>query len=208
MGIRRQTMVMAMFLDLILALVLCGTVFSQERQEPAKCCLPDKSSMVMYDVATLNNLKISTLEIQIDMVNKKQAVIQIDVNPYVNDTHQEPGNNGRSIIDFEKRIVYTLPTADPTKCYKFPYTFPLIKCIPDNATYLGSSWLGSLTGASLEGQVPYDGWRFTTADGSTVTIAVSKQGCVPLVEGVARPPAAGGSSTYFFQNYTATLQDP
>merc|ERR550534_1811249 len=107
---------MTMFLNVVSALVLCGTVFSQELQEPAKCCLPDKSSMVMYDVATVNNPKIATLESQIDVVNKKQAVIQIDIN-YVNDTYQEPVNNGRSVIDFEKGIVYTLPTAEPTKCY-------------------------------------------------------------------------------------------
>ena len=56
-------------------------------------------------------------------------------------------------------------------------TSPLLQ---DDAQYLASSYLGPVVG-----QMAYDVWRFKVAPNMVVTMAFTKDSCVPLVEGIS-----------------------
>merc|ERR1711963_739781 len=162
---------MSTFCNLIAAtFMVFGLVRSQE---PTKCCAPDQWSAMMTDLASLSSPKMHILELQVDITQRKQAIVQRDVDT----STWQTTTTARTIQDFEKRMMFTIPEGAPTECYKFAYNSSMIKCIPDNATYLGSTYLGPVAGG-----LEYDGWKFQNAGTEMITIAMSKASCVPIVE--------------------------
>ncbi|XP_076449263.1 uncharacterized protein LOC143285736 [Babylonia areolata] len=103
-------------------------------------------------------------------------------------------------------MLYVVPAAAPDYCFKMPYSMALVQCIPDDAEYLGSTYMGPMSGG-----LPYDGWRFKLTKNSTsmiATLAVSKNSCVPLVEGVGFPNNKELNQLYMFSAYQPKLTDP
>ena len=55
-----------------------------------------------------------------------------------------------------------------------------LSTVADDALYLGSTYLGPAAG-----KLAYDGWRFKIDPNMLVTMALTTDGCVHLMEGVS-----------------------
>ncbi|KAK7506184.1 hypothetical protein BaRGS_00002296, partial [Batillaria attramentaria] len=136
------------------------------------------------------------LDIAYDYTRRMEAVVS-----YVHNPNTEKSiNTSRSVMDFDKRKIYSIPADDPSKCYVLPNPYSLVRCIPDDAQYLGSTYLGPVSA------LPYDGWRFKMTNSDVmVTIAMSTTGCVPLVEGVS---SGTENKTYLFTAFQPGIKNP
>ncbi|XP_076460153.1 uncharacterized protein LOC143293123 [Babylonia areolata] len=168
---------------------------------PPRCCMPNQYSAYMYPLESFNTGEMLMFDMQMDYDKKQQVIMNYTIGPV--------GSiklNQKVLIDYNKNMLYAVPAADPDQCFKSPYTMPLAQCIPNDAEYLGSTYMGPMSGG-----LPYDGWRFKLTKNSTsmiATLAVSKNSCVPLVEGVGFPNNKDWNQMYMLSSYQPRLWAP
>lgn len=181
-----------------LALVLAAT----SQAQPQPCCLPQQSSVHMTELTSINTKSFAMLEMQSDWDRQQQVLLNVTYTP----STRTRVVNSRMLFDVQKKLLYFIPGNDTSVCYKIPDAFQPIRCIPDDAVYLGTNYLGPLSGSLV-----YDGWRFnlgTSSDALIVTIATSQSDCVPIVEGIDYPANPANNQLYFFSNFLPSLADP
>ncbi|KAK7089160.1 uncharacterized protein [Littorina saxatilis] len=181
-------------------LALLSLVGGQPPPPPKRCCLPDQWSSVMSDLSTINSATLGLMSLQYDYKQQKQSMVSVTNDPVTKAVNV----TARTVIDFARKEMYYLPMNDPSKCMKSPYPIGAVQCVPDNATYLGSTYLGP-----MGGPLTYDGWRFQLPGGPLfVTLGVTRDGCVPLVEGVTTPGKPQNDKLFLFTAYQPKIANP
>ncbi|KAK7112557.1 uncharacterized protein [Littorina saxatilis] len=169
---------------------------------PQRCCMAPQFSAMLTDLKTLNsNDGIGLREVILDFDRQMEAV-RVGV--------FRPGggtfNKDRVIMDFSKGTMYTISGEHDSNCVRTSMTWPMPpKCIPDDAAYLGSTYLGPVNA------LPYDGWKFIyPGTKANLTMAFSTTGCVPIVEGLYGQLGSDLTADYvfLFTSYEPSIGNP
>ncbi|PVD38903.1 hypothetical protein C0Q70_01528 [Pomacea canaliculata] len=168
-------------------------------QTPAKCCFAPQSSATLVDLYSVNGDLYNVIDGEFDFVAGKQAQLSSTHNPYTGVSNYTL----LEVIDFNKGKEYIIPWNDPTKCFVVNWPIGPTRCIPDDAMYLGSTYLGPVS------TLPYDGWRFKLPGANiTISLAVSTSGCVPIVEGIRINDNPRGDELFLFTEYEPRIRNP
>merc|ERR1711963_27226 len=192
-------------------ILLVAYASAQPPTPPPRCCLKhDQFEATMSDLSTLNADELKVAHVQADYNLMKEAYVYSNFDMATGKATQTM----RMVVDHKINLAYNIPADDPTKCVKTPYNVPMNKCLQDDAVYIGSNYLGPLSGG-----LPYDGYRLKVG-GIDVLIALSKADCVPVLQGVHGPGinttylyilrvnVAGINTTYLYTTTKFTLSDP
>lgn len=183
----------------VVGVVLPGCV---NCQPPPRCCMPRKFQAVMSDLMTITGARIGNRFVTVDQDTQKQAVINTAFDPVTRKSEEI----SRTVFDFSKKLVYTLPAGNPTQCIRQAWNFQMFdSCVPADATYLGSSYIG------LPGSLNYDGWKYPypgTGNDTTITVAFSREGCVPIVIKILGNMNGPVDSIFLYNTYVPDNIDP
>ncbi|KAL8579379.1 hypothetical protein ACOMHN_026744 [Nucella lapillus] len=172
------------------------------------CCMPNQWSAKMTILDTVGSNNIIVLDAQLDYAKKQQVMFNYTVGS------QTP--TSKVLIDYGKAMLYSVPTAAPTTCFKMELNLPMVQCLPEDAKYLGSSYLGPM----LAGELDYDAWRFQTrgsggaAAGAppqvnpVTTMVLSQKQCVPILEVSHYPGGYIPDQHFWFSGFQPKLTDP
>ncbi|XP_064617173.1 ependymin-related protein 1-like [Liolophura sinensis] len=119
-------------------------------------------------------------------------------------THYDgESTDSKFIIDFWNKREYNIDGLNCTESSVFLEMVP--RCVPDNAQYLGSSYMGG-----GNNQIAFDSWNFFMAGWNTnITIALSQGDCTPLAEAVITlTKDAKSSMMAVFTSFTPGIKDP
>ncbi|XP_035663282.1 uncharacterized protein LOC118406984 isoform X2 [Branchiostoma floridae] len=108
-----------------------------------------------------------------------------------------PAINMRLIQDYNKGMMYTIVAG---MCFTTPWPFPMVNCIPDNATMLASFEMGGKDGLMIEQYQLQD-----FLPGFNGYIQFTRPGCLP----VSQTQYYESYATMFgFTNITEGIKDP
>jgi hypothetical protein len=187
---------MLAFTVAVTVLMLCG---STEAQTPKKCCLPQESSVILTDLNTVAGENMGQMDAQFDWNRQLQATVN-----YTIDLSTGKMNIvSKQVIDFKNKVMFYMPGNDSSKCYKVPYDVEGMQCVPDDAQYLGTSYMGPLLSP-----LTYDGWRFTMKPNLEITIALTRKDCIPLLENVKIPGPPASNTMLWFNQFQPKLINP
>ncbi|PVD38902.1 hypothetical protein C0Q70_01527 [Pomacea canaliculata] len=165
--------------------------------DPLKCCLPAQYSLIMTDLKTINTNSISNSDYQMDFTMNLAAIRASTLDPITGTSVIR----SRSVFDYSRGKMYYIPE-NSTLCYIVNITALPTRCIPDDALYVDSSYFGTFP------TLTYDTWRFRLPGSNiTVTLAVSSDSCVPVVEGTS-DPATQTDQILLFTTYVSNIRYP
>jgi len=164
-----------------------------------KCCMPKQVSAVMTELQTINSNNIVNLFAQWDFDKGLQVLDTMTLDP----RNGQSVFNNRTILNFAENILYILPDKDLKTCKKTANPSAPLRCIPEDAQNLGSTYLGAL-GHGLS----YTGYRFTLPKTNLEITLAATADCVPLVEGVRVPQQPKADQLYLFTSFESKIVDP
>ncbi|CAF0774307.1 unnamed protein product [Rotaria sp. Silwood1] len=187
----------AAFVAIVLLIVRSnGNPTRLKRNEPTRCCIPDKfsaqistsSGMQLPDDKTFGTYGYYNFSYDVDrgMVGMKGVSFSVPEQKKSNIWIIENINDGQ---------IYTIDL-DSKQCYKSTMPIKLLRCIPDSATYLHSVSYGY-----GNKQIPADTWLVIMDDFITYTTVSSDGLCVPLSghSFLAQPPLVTAVTTTDFE---------
>ncbi|XP_070184194.1 uncharacterized protein [Littorina saxatilis] len=168
---------------------------------PPACCLANTFTATLSDLQTINGQNVVVMAVTLDFPGQREAAISSVFDTVTRQTT----TYGRNVFDFAAGKQYYIPESDTTSCTvsTLNWSNPQ-RCVPNDAQYLGSNHLG------LPGALDYDAWRYPFGPGSnaTLTMVFARQGCVPVLEGVAGVLDSPVDKQFLFSGYNPDNIDP
>ncbi|KAK7507863.1 hypothetical protein BaRGS_00000828, partial [Batillaria attramentaria] len=188
-----------MFWGMIFLAGLFEAALCQQRPEP--CCFPHQMQAKLTDAATLSGPSITVMDMAMDFDRGLEGTAVYQLDPQTGQRTE----TARTVINNGKHTSFTiLPNGQciPQQLTQH-FPGPRERCFPATAEYAGSSNLGD------PHSLPYEMWRMD-APNMTVTMYISSQGCVPLLEGfkgIWPPITTPFEQTTIWTDFTPEVRD-
>ncbi|XP_078582834.1 mammalian ependymin-related protein 1-like isoform X1 [Branchiostoma floridae x Branchiostoma japonicum] len=169
------------------ALLVTVCVFSVWGEQ---CCAPKQwESFVGIENTTAVDGKIEVRQISgIESYDYDRKMIAVVI----------PGHFVIKVIqDYNKGMMYTIVAG---QCYATPWPYPMVNCIPDNATMIEKFEIGGPNGLMIEQYQLQD-----FIPGFNGYIQFTRPGCIPVSQTQYYDSYV---TTYGFTNITAGIKDP
>ncbi|XP_012938957.1 uncharacterized protein LOC101860900 [Aplysia californica] len=194
----QHSLVFVVFLFLVVQLYGVSAEVPYE-QSPKPCCLPYKFQAVITPLATFNVHNKQVMRVYRDWVRRLQVQDFATFTAYaIGETFY------RTHTDFKNKVSYTIRDG---KCSKSAVDYGMLEpCMPDNAEYIGSSYLGL-----YDDQTNFETWFFSRTNKNrdiNMTISITADRCMPVMEHIVGQLGSGRTDTLVvFSNITRHVED-
>ncbi|KAI8796770.1 ependymin-related protein 1 isoform X1, partial [Biomphalaria glabrata] len=195
-----QGMELSVFLLIIYLVIVKSGEVADDRGNihnttPRPCCFPYKFQAVVTQLTSFSVQNKVVTRLYRDWDSKIQ--VQEQATFTVNNIQS---TGFKTIMDYKHGKLYTV---NGDECRQAPLNSGMLEpCMPDNAVYLGTSYVGQESNSAN-----FDTWYFKRNDFNRnleMTVSVASDSCVPIMEHIVGTIGEGATNNLvFFTNVTS-----